>query len=271
MATTTVEKIQLRRDTAANWTSANPTLSAGELGFETNTGKFKLGDGTTGWTSLGYAAIIPGALVNADVSASAAIAYSKLNLASSIVNADINNSAAIAYSKLSLSDSIVNADINASAAIADTKLAAISTAGKVSGTAITSGNIGTSGSFATSSSITSSSASAGIGYATGAGGTVTQATSKATAVTLNTITGQITCNAASLAAATIVSFTLTNSSIAASDVIVVNHVSTGTRGAYTINAAAAAGSATISIRNNTAAALAEAIVIGFAVIKAVTA
>lgn len=61
-------------------------------------------------------------IVNADVSGSAAIAYSKLNLANSIVNADINSSAAIAYSKLNLTDLIVNADINASAAIAYSKL-----------------------------------------------------------------------------------------------------------------------------------------------------
>jgi len=61
-------------------------------------------------------------IVNADVSASAAIAYSKLNLSSSIVNADVSNSAAIAYSKLNLATSIVNADISASAAIAYSKL-----------------------------------------------------------------------------------------------------------------------------------------------------
>lgn len=61
-------------------------------------------------------------LVNADVSASAAIAYSKLNLGSSIVNADISGSAAIAYSKLNLGTSIVNADIGTSAAIAYSKL-----------------------------------------------------------------------------------------------------------------------------------------------------
>jgi hypothetical protein len=271
MAVTTVEKIQLRRDTAANWTSANPTLSAGELGFETDTGKFKLGTGSTTWTSLGYAAAIPGAIVNADVSNTAAIAYSKLSLSNSIVNADINSSAAIAYSKLSLSDSIVNADINASAAIADTKLATISTAGKVSGTAITSGDISTSGSFTSSSFIASSSASAGIGYSTGAGGTVTQATSKATAVTLNTVTGQITTTAASLAAATIVSFTLNNSAITAEDAIVINHASGGTLGAYTVNAAPAAGSATISIRNNTTGALAQALVLRFAIITSVNA
>lgn len=63
-------------------------------------------------------------IVNADISASAAIAYSKLNLATSIVNADISASAAIVYSKLSLTGGIVNADVNASAAIATTKLAA---------------------------------------------------------------------------------------------------------------------------------------------------
>lgn len=46
--------IQLRRDTAANWTSENPTLANGEVGYETDTGKFKFGDGSTAWTSLGY-------------------------------------------------------------------------------------------------------------------------------------------------------------------------------------------------------------------------
>lgn len=47
--------IEFRRDTAANWTSADPTLAAGEPGFETDTGLFKIGDGTTAWTSLPYA------------------------------------------------------------------------------------------------------------------------------------------------------------------------------------------------------------------------
>jgi len=46
--------IKLRRDTAANWTSTNSTLSAGEIGAETDTGKFKIGDGSTAWTSLAY-------------------------------------------------------------------------------------------------------------------------------------------------------------------------------------------------------------------------
>ena len=48
-------QIQLRRDTAADWTSNNPTLSAGEFGWESDTNRFKIGDGSTAWTSLGYA------------------------------------------------------------------------------------------------------------------------------------------------------------------------------------------------------------------------
>ena len=48
-------RMQQRRDTAANWTSSNPTLLAGEIGFETDTGQFKIGDGSTVWTSLSYA------------------------------------------------------------------------------------------------------------------------------------------------------------------------------------------------------------------------
>lgn len=47
-------RLQNRRDTSSNWTTNNPTLAAGEIGYETNTGKFKIGDGTTAWTSLGY-------------------------------------------------------------------------------------------------------------------------------------------------------------------------------------------------------------------------
>lgn len=49
-----ISRIILRRDTAANWSSANPVLSAGEKGYETDTGKLKIGDGTTAWNSLEY-------------------------------------------------------------------------------------------------------------------------------------------------------------------------------------------------------------------------
>ena len=50
-------KIQVRRDTTANWTSSNPTLSQGEIGYELNTGKIKIGTGTTAWNSLDYLTI----------------------------------------------------------------------------------------------------------------------------------------------------------------------------------------------------------------------
>ena len=53
-------RIQLRRDTAANWVSANPTLTAGELGYETDTYKIKLGTGSTAWNSLPYIQIALG-------------------------------------------------------------------------------------------------------------------------------------------------------------------------------------------------------------------
>lgn len=49
-----VTQIQVRRGTAAQWTSANPTLAAGEWGFETDTKKGKIGDGSTAWNSLAY-------------------------------------------------------------------------------------------------------------------------------------------------------------------------------------------------------------------------
>jgi hypothetical protein len=47
-------QIQWRRDTAANWTAANPVLAAGEAAYETDTNKFKLGNGSTAWNSLAY-------------------------------------------------------------------------------------------------------------------------------------------------------------------------------------------------------------------------
>jgi len=109
------------------------------------------------------------------------------------------------------------------------------------------------------------------GYATGSGGVVTQLTDKTTAVTLSKSTGQITLTAAALAASTTVSFTLTNTVIEAGDILVMNHISGGTAGSYLLNAQSAAGSASINVRNISLGSLSEAIVIAFAVIKAVSA
>jgi hypothetical protein len=129
------------------------------------------------------------------------------------------------------------------------------------------------GAVTAASSIRSTSASAGVGYATGAGGVVTQLTDKSTAVTLNAICGTITMDAATLAHQTPVAFTLTNSAIAATDVVAVSVKSGGTAGAYLVSAGAvAAGSCSITLFNcQTAGNLSEAVVLSFAVIKAVAA
>ena len=121
-------------------------------------------------------------------------------------------------------------------------------------------------------------ATQGAGYATGAGGTVTQLTSRTTGVTLNQACGEITLFAGSLAGHEADEFTLTNSEIAATDVVVVNIKSgaaAGTRKYYTVAVTSvSAGSCTISIGNNdngtVPATGTDTLVLSFAVIKGVT-
>jgi len=105
-----------------------------------------------------------------------------------------------------------------------------------------------------------------LGYTTEGQGTVTQATSKSTAVTLNKPAGQITMNNASLGATTNVTFTLNNSYISANDVIVLN-VNGDTTAAYNVyTSVLGTGTASITLRNITAGALSEAVVLNFALI-----
>lgn len=128
--------------------------------------------------------------------------------------------------------------------------------------------IGTS--LALTGALKSSSSSAGIGYSTGAGGTVSQATSKSTGVTLNKICGDITMNGAAFAAGAEVSFVVTNSAVAATDCPSVAVVSGGTANAYRANVTAvAAGSFTITVQNITAGSLSEQPIIRFSVGKSV--
>ena len=113
-------------------------------------------------------------------------------------------------------------------------------------------------------------ASTTLGYKTGSGGTVTQTSGKSQGVTLNKINGEIVMHNASIAAGATVSFTFTNSTIAATDVIIVNIASAATAGAYRYNVeAVAAGSCNISLTNTTSGGLGEALKLNFAVIKAV--
>lgn len=112
----------------------------------------------------------------------------------------------------------------------------------------------------------------GMGYGTGAGGSVTQATNKTTGVTLNNVCGQITMAAGSIAAAGEATFVLTNSAIITTDVVVVCHDSVGTIGAYDCFASGiGAGSCSITVTNHSAGALDQQIVLNFAIIRAVIA
>jgi predicted ThiF/HesA family dinucleotide-utilizing enzyme len=107
-----------------------------------------------------------------------------------------------------------------------------------------------------------------LGYTAAAQGTVTQATSKSTAVTLNKSAGVITMNNASLATATNATFTLNNNLISANDTVILT-ISGGqtTPGSYNVFAnSLAAGSVSITLRNISGGSLSEAIVINFALI-----
>ena len=109
-----------------------------------------------------------------------------------------------------------------------------------------------------------------LGYTAAAQGAVTQATSKATAVTLNRPAGRITMNAAALAGNTAVSFTLNNNLISANDLIVLNVSGGGTNEAYTTYVSnMTTGSAVVTLRNLTAGSLSEAVILNFAIIHCV--
>jgi hypothetical protein len=183
-----------------------------------------------------------------------------------VINLDSSNTALRVTQQGTGISFIVEDSINS-----DTTPFQIDAAGNVSiGTNTTAEKLTVVGGIQASGAIRTSNPSFGIGYSVGAGGTVTQITNKATAVTLNRPCGQITMNAATLNANTDVPFILYNTIIEAGDIIVLNHISGGTAGAYTLNAQSSSGSALINVRNLTAGNLSEAIVIAFAVIKAVT-
>ena len=116
-------------------------------------------------------------------------------------------------------------------------------------------------------------ATSGIGYGTGAGGAVTQATSKTTGVTLNATSGQITMNNAALTTAPVAGFVLTNSSIEATDTVIVNVASAATSiTSYVVGVnAVAAGSCSIFVQNISGNSLSNALVLNFTVLKGASA
>lgn len=116
--------------------------------------------------------------------------------------------------------------------------------------------------------VTSASPTAGIGYATGAGGAVTQITSRTTGVTINKVSGSITMFSAA-GSATAATFTVTNSAVAATDTIVLNQKS-GTNLYNFMVTAVAAGSFNVTFYT-TGGVASDAPVINFSVVKAVAA
>jgi hypothetical protein len=111
----------------------------------------------------------------------------------------------------------------------------------------------------------------GIGYATGAGSTVTQITSSSTAVTINAVCGQITTVALTTAGAAEEAFTVNNSTVDANDVVVVSTTYAGAGKPIVFVTNQAAGSFVANITNVSASSLDAALTINFAVIKSVTA
>jgi hypothetical protein len=109
----------------------------------------------------------------------------------------------------------------------------------------------------------------GMGYQAGSGGTVTQATSKSTAVTLNKPSGQITMNNAALASGAIVQFNVTNSLASIGDVLVLT-LGSGSFTNYAYNLWAniqTAGGFTISVKNIDSVSRSEAVVINYTIVK----
>jgi hypothetical protein len=133
-------KIQLRRDTAAAWTSANPTLAQGELGLETDTTYYKVGDGATAWNSLAYGSIA-GTLVDDSVTTSKILDanVTEAKLAANAVTTNKILDANVTAAKLA-TDSVETAkilDANVTTAkladksVTSAKLAALSVVGQV--------------------------------------------------------------------------------------------------------------------------------------------
>lgn len=129
------------------------------------------------------------------------------------------------------------------------------------------------GSGVVTAPVASTSASAGIGYGTGAGASVTQITSRSTGVTVNAVCGKITTDTTSLAAGAEATFVVTNSAVAVGDCVVVCARSGQTAGtSVPVVSAVAAGSFSITLTNlHASTADTGAMIINFAVIKAVSA
>lgn len=232
--------------------------AANTLGFSTNsTERMRIGtNGSVTWSSTGTGGDVY-LLQNTQPSAEVAIRFDSNQNTSGTAIKLSNSSALNLQSTIRISGSS-SAD-----------------AGIVMYTGQTAGGTSTSGTqsfFASPTFLGTLSPNVGLGYGTGAGGTVTQATSKSTAVTLNKPTGQITMNNAALNANTAVTFQVTNSLCASADTVIVNVVSGfASYTSYSCEAIPNSGLFFVVLRNTTGGSLSEAVVINFAIIKGATA
>jgi len=113
MSTTVKVQIQQRIDTSSNWTTANPTLLAGEVGWESNTKKYKIGDGSTAWASLAYAPGAGGYTAGTGVSISGSNVISASAVALTTVQTAANQTAHLALTTQE-GDIVVRSDENKS-------------------------------------------------------------------------------------------------------------------------------------------------------------
>jgi hypothetical protein len=178
-----------------------------------------------------------------------------------------DNSANSLYSGLEAS----KADVGQTFYIGTTQVAinresdALTLAGLTLTTPVIGAATGTS--LAVTGAITSS-GTAGIGYVAGAGGTVTQGSSRTTGVTLSKLCGTITMFSSAVAAAASSTFTWTNTLLAATDIVIMEHNGSSNRCSWKCEVICGAGSATVVVKNISAASITEATPLKFIVIKA---
>lgn len=148
-------RMQQRRGTAAQWTSANPVLAAGEIGFETDTNKFKVGNGSTAWASLTY--FVDGSIAFDSAEVTAAIntaidavidaapnTLNTLNELAAAINDDATFGASIVNNFASINNQFAtqaNLNANVSSGLSTINATLTNALSDISGLTTTTGNI----------------------------------------------------------------------------------------------------------------------------------
>jgi hypothetical protein len=226
------------------------------------TGASTAATSTTTGATTGNTLVSTTSTTTATLVASGAITGASVAVTGAVTGATATTTGTTTANALVSTTSVTSATVVASGAITG---ASLTVSGVVNGSSLSGGSVSTTGAIL-------SSGSGGVGYAAGAGGAVTQATSKVTAFTLSKVCGTIQFAADALGAdTTTAGATWTNTAIAATDLVVFTHDSGGTLGAYNLACTPGAGSAVLKLRNITPGSLSEAPVFRFAVIKGVVA